>query len=435
MSRLPLMSRLAVGAIAAVVALACGSQTSTNNQTTENQPGVTKDQITIGATFPASGPASAYYSVAKGADAYFEYVNAHGGVAGGRKIKYIVLDDQYSSNITPAKARELVEQDNVFLTFGDLGTPNNLAVRDYYNQQKVPQLQVFTGSDHWGNDYDQYKWTIGWQPDYGAESIVYSKWIKQNASDAKIAILYQNDDYGLDYVKGLKQGLGSDYDKMVVKTATYATNDPVDMSSQVNQLKASGANWFYVVATPNYAKSAVEKAVQSGWNPKFIMNNVAASASTWRAAVKDLGTSAPVDGMLSTAYLKDPLDTTRYSSDKGVQLFKDVMTQYGGALASPACPADGSDAFCVSGMASAYTLIWALNKAQKDGQLTRQHVMDVECCNLKVTDDPLLLPGMVVYTSKSDHFPIRQMQIETWQADHWVLQGNLIDGRPGGTPK
>jgi branched-chain amino acid transport system substrate-binding protein len=139
--------------------------------------------------------------------------------------------------------------------------------------------------------------------------------------------------------------------------------------------------------------------------------------------------------MLSTAYLKDPLDSTRYASDKGVQLFKDVMTQYGGALASPACPADGSDAFCVSGMASAYTLVWVLNKAQKDGQLTRQHVMDIECCNLKVSDDPLLLPGMVVYTSKSDHFPIRQMQIETWQADHWVLQGNLIDGRPGGTPK
>ena len=318
----------------AVMALACGAQ-QTANQQTQTDPGVTSTEIKIGATYPISGSASAYYSVAKGADAYFEYVNAHGGVAGGRKIKYIVLDDKYSSNETPAKARELVEQDNVFLTFGDLGTPNNLAVRDYYNQQKVPQIQVFTGSDHWGNDYDQYKWTMGWQPDYGAESIVYSKWIKQNAADAKIAILYQNDDYGLDYVKGFKQGLGSDYDKMVIKTATYATNDPVDMSSQVNQLKASGATWFYVVATPNYAKNAVENAIKSGWNPKFIMNNVAGSASTWRATVKGLGSSAGIDGMVSTSYLKDPLDTARYGSDAGVKLFKDVMTQFGGALASP----------------------------------------------------------------------------------------------------
>src|SRR5919201_6760518 len=177
----------AVVALVALVAFACGSQQSAN-QTTGPQPGVTKDTITIGATFPVSGPAAAYYSVAKGADAYFEYVNAHGGVAGGRKIKFTVLDDQYLPANTPAKARELVEQDNVFLTYGDLGTPTNLAVRDYYNQQKVPQIQVFTGSDHWGNDYDQYKWTMGWQPDYMAESIIYSKWLKQNAADAKIAI-------------------------------------------------------------------------------------------------------------------------------------------------------------------------------------------------------------------------------------------------------
>ena len=420
-----------VVALAALVLLLAGSAGAQSI----SDPGVTATTVLVGGTVPLTGQAAAFGTVAPGAKAYFEYVNAHGGVAGGRKIKYIVLDDKYSSNETPAKARELVEQDNVFLTFGDLGTPNNLAVRDYYNQQKVPQIQVFTGSDHWGNDYDQYKWTMGWQPDYGAESIVYSKWIKQNAADAKIAILYQNDDYGLDYVKGFKQGLGSDYDKMVIKTATYATNDPVDMSSQVNQLKASGATWFYVVATPNYAKNAVENAIKSGWNPKFIMNNVAGSASTWRATVKGLGSSAGIDGMVSTSYLKDPLDTARYGSDAGVKLFKDVMTQFGGALASPPCPSDGSDAFCVAGMASAYTLVWVLNKAQKDGQLTRQHVMDIECCQLRINDDPLLLPGMVVYTSKTDHFPIRQLQVQTWQGDHWVLQGSLIDGRPGGTPK
>jgi branched-chain amino acid transport system substrate-binding protein len=434
MARTRLIGGVALGAIAAIASFACGAQQS-SNQTTGPQPGITKDTITIGATFPASGPASAYYSVAKGADAYFEYVNAHGGVAGGHKIKFIVLDDQYSANVTPAKARELVEQDNVFLTFGDLGTPNNLAVRDYYNQQKVPQVQVFTGSDHWGNDYSQFPWTMGWQPDYGAESIIYAKYVKENESSAKIAILFQNDDYGQDYVKGLQKGFGSDYDKFVVKTATYNQGDPTDMSSQVNQLKASGATSFYVVATPAYAANAVTNAVKSGWNPKLIMNNVSASASTWRGVSKSLGSSAQLDGMISTAYLKDPLDTARYANDKGVQLFKTVMTDYGSALATPACPADGSDAFCVAGMGSAYTLVSVLNKAQKDGQLTRKHVMDIECCNLHITDDPLLLPGMVVYTSKTDHFPIRQMQVEKWQTDHWVLVGNLLDGRPGGTPK
>jgi branched-chain amino acid transport system substrate-binding protein len=425
---------LALGGVAAIVSFACGAQQSTNQQATGPQPGITKDTITIGATFPVSGSAAAYYSVAKGADAYFEYVNANGGI-GGKKIKYIVLDDQYLPANTPAKARELVEQDNVFLTFGDLGTPTNLSVRDYYNQQKVPQLQVFTGSDHWGNDYSQYPWTLGWQPDYGAESIIYAKYVKQNESNDKIAILYQNDDYGQDYVKGLQQGFGSDYDKYVVKTATYNAGDPTDMSSQVNQLKASGANTFYVVATPAYAANAVTNAVKSGWNPKLIMNNVSASASTWRGVVKGLGSSAQIDGMISTAYLKDPLDTTRYANDKGVQLFKSVMEQYGGALATPACPSDGSDAFCVSGMASAYTLVEVLKKANSDGQLTRKHVMDIECCSMHFSDNPLLLNGMVVYTSKNDHFPIRQMQIEKWQTDHFVLVGNLVDGRPGGTPK
>ena len=414
-----------------LAAVACGAQQSSTQQA-KTDPGVTKDTITIGATFPVSGSASAYYSVAKGADAYFEYVNAHGGVAGGRKLKYVVLDDGYSPNNTPAKARELVEQDNVWITFGNLGTPTNLAVRDYYNTQKVPQLQVFTGSDHWGNDYGTHPYTLGWQPDYEAESIIYSKFIKSKEPNDKIGILYQNDDYGQDYVNGLKTGFGSDYDKFVVKSVTYNANDPTDMSSQVNQLKASGANTFYVVATPAYAANAVTNAVTSGWNPRLIMNNVAASTSTW----KKVAAGKPViDGMISTAYLKDPLDAATYGSDSGVQLFKSVMSTYGAALASPACPADGSDAFCVSGMASAFTLVEDINKAYKEGKLTRKGLAEVEGTEQKWCDNPLLLPGITVYTSKTDHFPIRQMQLEKWQTDHFTLEGSVQDGRPSGTPK
>src|SRR5438270_384885 len=281
-------------AAVAIITLACGAQQG-QTSATQTDVGVTKDTITIGGTFPVSGPATAYYSVAKGADAYFEYTNAHGGI-GGRKIKYTVVDDAYSAANTPAKARELVQDDQVFLTYGDLGTPNNLAVRDYYNQQKVPQLFVFTGSSHWGADYTQYPWTLGWQPDYVSEGKIYAKYMPQNESSDKIGILYHNDDYGKDYVNGLKQGLGDKASSMTV-------------------------------------------------------------------------------------------------------------------------------------MASAFSLVDVLKKANADGQLTRKHVMDIACCGFNETNNPLLLPGEVVNTTKTNHFPIQEMQLEKWQGDHWVTFGQVIDAR------
>jgi ABC-type branched-subunit amino acid transport system substrate-binding protein len=400
--------------------LACGSQQSAAQQA-KTDIGVTKDTITIGATYPVSGSASAYYSVAKGANAYFEYINSKGGV-NGRKIKYLVVDDAYTPANTPAKARELVEEDQVFLTYGNLGTPTNLAVRDYYNSKKVPQLFVFTGSSHWGADYAKYPWTLGWQPDYVTESKIYAKYILQNEASAKIAILYQNDDYGQDYVNGIKQGLGSKASSMIVADATYNAGDPVDMSSQVNKLKSSGANTFYVVATPNYAANAVRNAISSGWKPKLYMNNVSGASSTWRAVVKALGASAGVDGMVTTTYLKDPLDTAKWGNDSGVQLFHQVMTKYGNG-----CDPTGADSFCVSGMASAYTMVDVLKQA--GNQLTRQHVMDIAAKSLKEKNNPLLLPGMVVQTTKSDHFPIQQEQLQRWETDHWVPFGQLFNAR------
>jgi branched-chain amino acid transport system substrate-binding protein len=427
MTRRHFWRRFAVAAAMATLSLACGAQTATNQQS-GNEPGITKDTIKIGATFPVSGTATAYYSVFKGAYAYFQYVNSKGGVAGNRKIDYVVRDDQYLPANTPAKARELVEQEQVFMTYGDLGTPTNLAVRDYYNSQKVPQLFVFTGSDHWGQDYDKYPYTLGWQPDYEAESIIYAKYILKNEASDKFGILYQNDDYGKDYYNGFKKGLGDKFSSMVVKEATYNAGDPPDMSSQVNTLKASGANAFYVVATPAYAANAVQAAIKSGWNPKLYMNNVAGSTSTWRQVAKALGSSTPINGMITTSYLKDPLDTTTYGNDSGVQQFKQVMTQYGNG-----CPADGSDAFCIAGMASAYTVVDVLNKAYKDGKLTRKHVMEVACCQLHEKDNPLLLQGIIVETTKSDHFPIRQEKLQKWQDDHWVVFGDLVDAREGGT--
>jgi branched-chain amino acid transport system substrate-binding protein len=411
---------LAMLGVLALAVVACGSQQAANAPNAAD-PGVTKDTITIGGTFPTGGSASVYYSVYKGANAYLQYVNSKGGV-NGRKVDFLLADDGYNPANTPAKARELVEEKKVFLTYGDLGTPTNLAVRDYYNAQKVPQLFVFTGSSHWGAEYDKYPWTLGWQPDYVTESKIYAKYILQNEPTDKIAVLYQNDDYGQDYYNGFKKGLGDKASSMIVKDATYNAGDPVDMKSQVNALKASGANTFFVVTTPNYAANAVVNAIVSGWKPKLYMNNVSAASSTWRAVSKQLGSSAGVDGMISTTYLKDPLDTAKWGSDAGVQLFRQVMTQFGNG-----CDPSGADGFCVSGMASAMSLEYVLKKAGNN--LTRKNIMDIACCNMNQTDNGLLLPGIVVKTTKTDHFPIQQMKLEKWNSDHWEPFGDLLDVR------
>jgi branched-chain amino acid transport system substrate-binding protein len=411
----------AVLATVALAVVACGSQQSSSQQV-KTDPGVTKDTITLGATFPISGTASFYYSTAKGASAYCEYVNSEKGGVNGRKIKYTVVDDAYTPSNTPAKARELVQQDKVFLTYGNLGTSPNLAVRDYYNQQRVPQLFVFSGSSHWGADYSQYPWTLGWLPAYTTEGKIYAKYILQNDASAKIGILYQNDEYGKDYLNGMREGLGDKAASMIADQATYNANDPVDMSSQVNKLKASGANTFYVVATPAYAANAVTNAVKTGWKPRIYMNTVAGASSTWRAVVKGLGASAGVDGMITTTSIKDPLDSAKWGNDAGVKLFKEVMTKYGNG-----CDPTGADTFCMTGMASAYTMVDVLRQA--GDELTRKHVMDIACCNLNESDNPLLLPGAVIKTTKSDHFPIQQEQLQRWDQDHWVPFGQLLDAR------
>jgi ABC-type branched-subunit amino acid transport system substrate-binding protein len=209
---------------------------------------------------------------------------------------------------------------------------------------------------------------------------------------------------------------------MITDTATYNANDPVDMSSQVNKLKASGANTFYVAATPAYAANAVTNAVKNGWKPKIYMNNVSGASATWRGVVKGLGASAGVDGMISSTYLKDPLDTAKWGNNAGVKLFRDVMTRYGNG-----CDPSGADSFCISGMASAFTMVNLLRQAGND--LTRKHVMDLACCALNETDNPLLLPGTVVKTTKTDHFPVQQEQLQRWEQDHWVPFGPVLDAR------
>jgi branched-chain amino acid transport system substrate-binding protein len=413
----------------AMGAVGCGSQQS-SNQTSATDPGITKDQILIGATFPASGSATAYYSIPKGMTAYFDYINKTKGGINGRKIKFIVLDDAYTPANTPAKARELVESDKVWATVGDLGTPTNLAVRDYYNSVGVPQLFVSTGADTWGADYSSHPMTLGWQLNYGSEARMYAKYILQNEPNDKIAVLYQNDDYGKNYLDGLTGGLGSKASSMIVKTTTYNANDPTNMSSQVAALKASGADTFFVAATPAYAASAVVNAVTSGWNPKLYMNAVANSTATWKAVSQQLGPSADkISGMISAVYLKDPTDQTKWGSDAGVKLFRDVMTSYGGDLAQPPCDPSGVDGFCVFGMAVAYSFVELVQSMGSN--LTRKNLMATACCKLHQTDNPLLLPGITIQTTSTDHFPIAQGQLEKWQGTSWAPFGSILSGRAG----
>jgi branched-chain amino acid transport system substrate-binding protein len=401
-----------------VTLTACGGQQSAG-ETATTDPGITKDEIKIGGTYAMSGTASFYASVAKGALAYFAYVNAEKGGVNGRKINYIVKDDAYDPSKTPDKARELVQDEKVFATFGNLGTPNNKAVREYYNAQKVPQLFVFTGASIWGSEFDQYPYTIGWQPDYVTEATIFAKGILTLTPNAKIAILYQNDAFGTDGWQGFRKALG-DKVSMIVGEAKYNAGDPPDMRSQVNALKASGADTLVAFTTPAYAASAVANAYTSGWKPKIVMNQVAGSTTTWLGVIAQIKSSAPVDGMVSTRYYKDQ-NGAEFANDPGIAQYKTIIEKYG-----KDCPY--KDNFCVAGMAFAYSVVDVLTKAGKNP--TRQKVVDIATSQMNETDNFLLLSGISVRTSKTHRFPISQLQSVRWTTDHWEGFGPIIEGRP-----
>jgi branched-chain amino acid transport system substrate-binding protein len=413
--------RLAVAAATALTLAACGAQQSSVQQA-KAQPGVTKDTITIGATYPLSGSATAYAALAVGANAYFQHVNDEGGVH-GRKIKYVVLDDQYLPANTPAKARELIQVQKVFATFGNLGSPTNAAVRPYYNQEKVPQLFVFTGNTLWGSQFNKYPWTVGWQPDYQSEAKLYARYILQNDPGAKIGVLYQNDVYGQDYLTGFKSGLGAKADSMIVKTATYNAGDPVNMSSQVATLKSSGADTFFVVTTPAYSASALVETAKQGWKPHLFINDVGADSLTMTKVAQSLGSSAALDGAISSQYAKDPNDP-QWASDKGMQLYKQILGKY---PSSYGFTCQAQNLFCIVGMAFAYTTVDVLKQAGQNP--TRDRVREIATSALNETDNPFLLPGIAVHTTKSDHFPIRQERLQRWESSRWVPFGEIMNGR------
>ena len=386
----------------ALAAAASGEHSST--------PGVTSTEVVVGGTIPLTGFASAYRTVGLGAAAYFRYVNAHGGV-NHRKITYIIKDDQYDPALTIRKTRELVEQDHVFAVFNSLGTEHNLATRPYLNAHEVPQLFVASGATTWGKDYKKYPWTIGYQPNYRAEGTIYGRYVAKTSPKARIGVLYQNDDYGKDLLKGLQRGLGSKAKKIVSKQGYDVTD--TDVKSQIARLKAKRVNTLMVFATPKFAIQSYSSARVLGWRPLVFVNAVSSATNTMTIA--SLASSKlQTEGSVSIAFLKDPLDP-QWKKDKAVALFRTILKKYNGGQGL-------TDVYNVYGMASAYTLVDALRHAGKN--LTRPGVMKA-ITHLNERNNPFVLPGIVVRTTSADHFPIAQVRLERYHKGRWVYFGPL----------
>jgi branched-chain amino acid transport system substrate-binding protein len=396
----------------AAAALAAGASPALA-QRKKYGPGATDTEIKIGNTNPYSGPASAYGTIGKTIEAYFKKVNAEGGV-NGRKINFISYDDGYSPPKTVEQARKLVESDEVLFLFQTLGTPCNTAIHKYMNSKKVPQLFVATGATKWG-DPQHFPWTMGWQPNYQSEGRIYAEYLLKNHPNGKIGILYQNDDYGKDYVKGIKDGLAGKAKTMIVSELPYETTDPT-VDSQIINLKSSGADVFFNVTTPKFAAQAIKKAHEIGWQPVHLLNNVSNSVGS---VLKPAGLEAS-KGVLSTAYLKDPTDPT-WNNDAAKKEWLAFMDKY-----YP--DGDKTSSFTVFGYSVTQTLMQVLKQCGDD--LTRESVMK-HAANLKDLELPMALPGIKVNTSDKDFFPIKQMQMEKFNGERWELFGPVMSGEVG----
>src|SRR5438034_1850602 len=394
-----LIAVLAVGLAGLIPALAAA----------QTVVGVTATEIKIGNTNPYSGPASAYGTIGKALGAYFKKVNDEGGI-NGRKINYISYDDAYSPPKTVEMVRKLVEQDQVALLFQTLGTPTNSAIHKYMNQQKVPHIFVATGATKW-NDPKTFPWTMGFQPNYQTEGHIYAQYVMKNVKDPKIGILFQNDDYGKDYVKGLKDGLGEAAKKVIVLEQSYEVTDPT-IDSQIVNLKNSGANVFYNVTIPKFAVQAIKKSHDIGWKPLHLLNNVSSSLGT---VLKPAGLEAS-KGLITALYMKEITDP-QWKNDKGYLDWVAWMKKYypEGALD------DQANAYAYS---VAQTLVHVLKQCGND--LSRENIIK-QAASIKNLELPLLLPGIKINTSATDFAPIEQEQLARFDGERWVLFGELYD--------
>ena len=371
--------------------------------------GATDTEIKIGNIMPYSGPASAYGVIGKTEEAYFKKINAEGGV-NGRKIDFVTYDDGYSPPKAVEQARKLAESDEVLVVFNPLGTPSNSAIQKYLNSKKVPQLFVATGATKW-NDPKSFPWTMGWQPSYQSEGRIYAKFLLKEKPDAKIAVLFQNDDFGKDYLKGLKDGLGAKA-SMIVAEESYETTEPT-IDNHIVKLKATGADTFMSVTTPKFAAQAIKKLAEIEWKPLHIVVNVSASVGS---VLKPAGFENS-QGILSAAYAKDGADS-QWDNDPGMKKFYAFLEKYypeGNKL-------DGS---VVYGYGAAQTLVKVLQMCGDD--LTRANVMK-QAASLKDFTPDTLLPGVKINTSDTDFAPIEQLQMMRFKGEKWDLFGDTISG-------
>ncbi len=369
--------------------------------------GATDKEIKVGHFCPYSGPASAYGVIGKAHEAYWKSVNDGGGI-NGRKVVFVTRDDGYNPSKSVEVTRELIEQEKVLCLFNTLGTPTNTAIHKYVNQKKVPHLFVSTGASKWGNP-KEFPWTMGFQPDYHTEGMIYAKHILANVKDAKIGVLMQNDDYGKDYWEGFKEGLGKDVGR-ISKHVTYEVTDPT-VDSQVIQLKDSGANVFFNISTPKFAAQAIRKITDVGWKPAQYLNNVSASVA---AVMKPAGFENS-QGVITAAYLKDPTDK-QWENDAEMKVWRDWMTKY----MPGANQADGNYVFAV-----AVATMLKETLAKCGDNLTRENVMR-QAANFQKVRIPLLLPGIQVSTSPTDYYPIQAVQLSRFKDDSWELFGDIM---------
>jgi branched-chain amino acid transport system substrate-binding protein len=391
---------------AAAAALAA----SASSARADNAPGVTDAEIKIGQTMPYSGPASAYGVIGRTEAAYFKMINEQGGV-NGRKINLISLDDGYSPPKTVEQVRRLVEEEQVAFLFNTLGTPPNAAIRQYLNDNKVPQLFVSTGASMF-SDPKHFPWTMGFNPNYQTEAHIYGKYILSTKPDAKICVLYQNDGFGKDYLIGLKDVLGPDRAGMIVKEASYETSEPT-VDSQVVTLQGSGADVILIAATPKFGAQAIRKTFDLGWTPMRIVSNVTSSVN---AALKPAGLEKS-KGLITATYGKDPTDP-RWKDDPGLKQWKDFTDKY-------MSPTEFTDNNAVYGFGAAATMVQVLKQCGND--LSRENIMR-QAANIKDLVLPMGLPGGAINTSPDNFSPIRQMQLEAFNGESWELFGELLTG-------
>ncbi|WP_398466810.1 ABC transporter substrate-binding protein [Tardiphaga sp.] len=376
--------------------------------------GATDKEIKIGNIMPYSGPASAYGVIGTIESAYFKMINDQGGI-NGRKINFITYDDGYSPPKAVEQARKLVESDEVLFLASPLGTPSNSAIQKYMNAKKVPQLFVSTGATKFG-EYKDFPWTMGWQPAYQSEGRIYAAYLLKEKPDAKIGVMYQNDDFGKDLLKGLKDGLGTKAASMIISEASYEVSEPT-IDSHIVKLRAAGADTFVSITTPKFAAQAIKRVAEIGWKPMYFQSNVGASVGS---VLKPAGFDN-AQGILSAAYAKDGADP-QWDNDEGMKKFYAFLAKY----APDANKTDGSVVF---GYGHAQTIVQTLKQAGDD--LTRANIMK-QAASLKDFAPDTLLPGITINTSATDFYPIEQLQMMRFKGDKWDLFGPIIAGKIDG---